>query len=71
MAKVSEIQLTGRRNTFIWSLQQNGKYTIRSMYRVLAVPNILPQPCYLETEIALESYGFHLVFNQRCSPDQR
>jgi hypothetical protein len=42
MAKVSQIQLTGRRDTFIWSLQQNGKYTIHSMYRALVVPNMLP-----------------------------
>jgi hypothetical protein len=42
MAKVREIQLTGRRDTFIWPLQQNGKYTAHSMYRALVVPNILP-----------------------------
>jgi hypothetical protein len=42
MAKVSVIQLTGQKDTFIWSLQQNRKYTVRSMYRTLAVPNILP-----------------------------
>jgi hypothetical protein len=41
VAKVSEVQLTGQKDTFSW-LQQNGRYTVCSMYRVLVVPNSIP-----------------------------
>jgi hypothetical protein len=39
---VSDVQLTGQKNRFRWVAQQDGKFTVRSMYRVLAIPNDIP-----------------------------
>jgi hypothetical protein len=42
VAMVSGVQLTGQKNRFRWGAQQDGKFTVRSMYRVFAVPNGIP-----------------------------
>jgi hypothetical protein len=39
---VSDVQLTSQKDRFRWVAQQDGKFTIRSMYRVLVVPNGIP-----------------------------
>ena len=36
------IQLSDQKDTFRWILQQDGKFTIRSMYRMLAAPDVVP-----------------------------
>jgi hypothetical protein len=43
VAMISNVQLTGQKDTFIWLAQQNRKFSARSMYRVLVVPHILPR----------------------------
>jgi hypothetical protein len=42
VAMVSDVQLTGQKDRFRWVAQQDGKFTVRSMYRVLAIPNGIP-----------------------------
>jgi hypothetical protein len=42
VAMVSDVQLTGQKDRFRWVVQQDGKFTVRSTYRVLAVPNGIP-----------------------------
>jgi hypothetical protein len=39
---ISNVQLTGQKDTFIWLAQQNRKFSVRSIYRVLVVPHIFP-----------------------------
>ena len=42
VARVMTIQLTNQRDTFIWSLNQLGRFIVRSMHRALAVTNVVP-----------------------------
>jgi hypothetical protein len=42
VAMVSDVQLTGQKDRFRWVAQQDGKFMVRSMYRVLAVLNAIP-----------------------------
>jgi len=42
VAKIVNVQLTDQRDTFFWSLTQNGHFTVRSMYRTLIAR--LPAP---------------------------
>jgi hypothetical protein len=42
VAKIVNVQLTDQRDTFMWSLKQNGQFTIRSMYNALIAQ--LPAP---------------------------
>jgi hypothetical protein len=43
VAMISDAQLMGQKDTFIWLAQQNRKFSVCSMYRVLVVPHILPR----------------------------
>ena len=66
VAMVSNVQLTSQKDTFIWSVQPNGKFTLRSMYRALCCTQWFATKAYhLETEIAFESENFYVVLNQR------
>jgi hypothetical protein len=42
VAMVRDVQLTGQKDRFRWVAQQDGKFTVRSMYRVLAIPLAIP-----------------------------
>jgi hypothetical protein len=37
------VQLMDQRDTFHWTLHQHGHFTVRSMYKVLAANNVMPQ----------------------------
>jgi hypothetical protein len=39
---ISNVQLMGQKDTFLWLAQQNRKFSVCSMYRALVVPHILP-----------------------------
>jgi hypothetical protein len=43
VAMISDVQLMGQKDTFIWLAQQNRKFSVCSMYRALVVPHILPR----------------------------
>jgi hypothetical protein len=42
VAMLSDVQLTGQKYRFRWVVQQDGKFTIHSMYRMFVVPNGIP-----------------------------
>jgi hypothetical protein len=43
VAKLASVQLIDQRDQFIWSLKQNGQFTIRSMYNSLIAQLPAPQ----------------------------
>jgi hypothetical protein len=56
---VSDVQLMCQKDTFIWAAQHNGKVLAHSMYRVLAVPNVIPHNHVLwKLEIPLKNKIF-------------
>ena len=42
VARVMGIQLQDQSDTFVWSLHQNGFFSVRSMYRAITTTNIIP-----------------------------
>ena len=42
VARVMDIQLQDQTDSFVWSLQQNGLFSVRSMYRAITTTNIIP-----------------------------
>ena len=42
VARVMDIQLQDQSDSFVWSLQQNGLFSVRSMYRAITTTNIIP-----------------------------
>ena len=42
VARVMDIQLQDQSDTFVWSLHQNGFFSVRSMYRAITTTNIIP-----------------------------
>jgi len=42
VARVMDIQLQDQSDSFVWSLQQNGLFSVRSMYRAITITNIIP-----------------------------
>ena len=42
VARVMDIQLQDQSDSFVWSLQQNGLFSVRSMYWAITISNIIP-----------------------------
>ena len=42
VARVMDIQLQDQSDSFVWSLQQDGVFLVRSMYRAITATNIIP-----------------------------
>jgi hypothetical protein len=47
VALVADVQLTYRRNRFVWGLHQNGLFSVKSMYRALLGVEAIPYNTFI------------------------
>jgi hypothetical protein len=47
VALVADVQLTYRRNRFVWGLHQNGLFSVKSMYRALFGVEAIPYNTFI------------------------
>jgi hypothetical protein len=64
VTRVMDIQLMTHTDTFIWPMNQYSKFTVRSMYRALTAPQVVPahHPVWkLKISLKIKIFIWYLV----------
>jgi hypothetical protein len=72
VARVINVQLTTQRDTFFWSLQKHGRFTVRSMYKAFIAPHIVQQnhPIWkLKLPLKIKIFMWYLIKNIALTKD--